>query len=101
VSEDNIHLRILSGGGLYNYTDAPEISASLDEDPTKVWTPDEVLTIAFKRPLYFPPDWAYHYTNTNYALLGLIAEEREHGKPLTSPVSGGRNLRTARPLSDF
>jgi hypothetical protein len=31
-------------GGLYNYTDAPEISASLDEDPTKVWTPDEVLS---------------------------------------------------------
>jgi len=69
--------------GLYNYTDAPEISASVDRDPTKVWTPDEVLTIAFKHPPYFPPGTAYHYSNTNYALLGLIAEEREHGKPLT------------------
>ena len=68
--------------GLYNYTDAPEISASLDGDPTKVWTPDEVLTIAFKQPPYFPPGTAFHYDNTNYALLGLIAEEREHGKPL-------------------
>ena len=68
--------------GLYNYTDAPEISASLDRDPTKVWTPDEVLTIAFKHPPYFPPGTAYHYSNTNYALLGLIAEQREHGKPL-------------------
>ncbi len=68
--------------GLYNYTDAPEISASLDRDPTKVWTPDEVLTIAFKQPPYFPPGTAFHYDNTNYALLGLIAEEREHGKPL-------------------
>ena len=68
--------------GLYNYTDAPEISASLDGDPTKVWTPDEVLTIAFKHPPYFPPGTAFHYDNTNYALLGLIAEEREHGKPL-------------------
>jgi D-alanyl-D-alanine carboxypeptidase len=68
--------------GLYNYTDAPEISASLDRDPTKVWTPDEVLTIAFKQPPYFPPGTAFHYSNTNYALLGLIAEEREHGKPL-------------------
>jgi len=68
--------------GLYNYTDAPEISASLDGDPTKVWTPDEVLTIAFKHSPYFPPGTAFHYDNTNYALLGLIAEEREHGKPL-------------------
>jgi D-alanyl-D-alanine carboxypeptidase len=68
--------------GLYNYTDAPEFSASLDANPTKIWTPDEVLTIAFKHPPYFPPGTAYHYSNTNYALLGLIAEEREHGKPL-------------------
>jgi CubicO group peptidase (beta-lactamase class C family) len=68
--------------GLYNYTDAPEFPASLDANPTKIWTPDEVLTIAFKHPPYFPPGTAYHYSNTNYALLGLIAEEREHGKPL-------------------
>jgi D-alanyl-D-alanine carboxypeptidase len=68
--------------GLYNYTDASEISASLDAEPTKVWTPDEVLAIAFKHPPYFPPGTDFHYDNTNYALLGLIAEEREHGKPL-------------------
>jgi CubicO group peptidase (beta-lactamase class C family) len=68
--------------GLYNYTDAPEILASLDKDPTKVWTPDEVLTIAFKHPPYFPPGTDFHYDNTNYALLGLVAEERENGKPL-------------------
>ena len=41
--------------GLFNYTDAPEISASLDGNPTKVWTPDEVLTIAFKHPPQVPP----------------------------------------------
>jgi D-alanyl-D-alanine carboxypeptidase len=68
--------------GLYNYTDAPEISASLDRDPTKVWTPDEVLAIAFAHPSSFPPGTAFQYCNTNYALLGLIAENRDHGKPL-------------------
>ena len=68
--------------GLYNYTDAPEFSASLDRDPTKVWTPGELLAIAFKHPPSFPPGTAYQYCNTNYALLGLIAENREHGKPL-------------------
>ena len=36
--------------GLYNYTNAPEVSASMDRDPTKVWSPAEVLAIAFARP---------------------------------------------------
>ena len=40
--------------GLYNYTDAPEIAASLDRDPTKVWTPDELLAIAFTQPAQLP-----------------------------------------------
>ena len=67
--------------GLYNYTDAPEFSASLDRDPTKVWTPDEVLAIAFKHPPNFPPGTAFDYCNTNYALLGLVVEKVD-GKPL-------------------
>ena len=67
--------------GLYNYTDAPEVSASLDRDPTKVWTPAEVLAIAFAHPPNFPPGTAYEYNNTNYALLGLVAEKVD-GKPL-------------------
>src|SRR5207249_2302522 len=35
--------------GLYNYTDAPELAAIVDRDPTKVWTTEEVLAIAFAR----------------------------------------------------
>ena len=73
--------------GLYNYTDAPELSASLDRDPTKVWTPDELLAIAFAHPPNFPPGTAYEYNNTNYALLGLIAEKVD-GKPLATGDAG-------------
>jgi D-alanyl-D-alanine carboxypeptidase len=68
--------------GLYNYTNAPEISASVDRDPTRVWTPEELLAIAFARPPNFPPGQAFEYCNTNYALLGLIVE-RVEGKPLS------------------
>ena len=67
--------------GLYNYTNAPELSAALDADPTKVWTPQEVLAIAFRHPPEFPPDASYEYSNTNYALLGLVAE-KVGGHPL-------------------
>ena len=67
--------------GLYNYTSAPEISESVDRDPTRVWTPQELLAIAFARPPNFAPGTEYEYCNTNYALLGLIVE-RVDGKPL-------------------
>ncbi len=67
--------------GLYNYTSAPEISESVDRDPTRVWTPQELLAIAFARPPNFPPGTEFEYCNTNYALLGLIVEQVD-GKPL-------------------
>src|SRR5271169_280189 len=51
--------------GLYNYTNAPEVSASIDRDPTRFWFPAEVLAIAFARPPNFPPGTAYEYNNTN------------------------------------
>ena len=63
--------------GLYKYTSAPELGESLDRDPTRVWTPQELLAIAFKRPPTFAPGKEYDYCNTNYALLGLIAEKLE------------------------
>ena len=71
--------------GLYNYTDAPEVSASMDRDLTKVWSPTELLAIAFKRPANFPPGTAYEYNNTNYALLGVVAEKAD-GKPLAQAM---------------
>src|SRR5262247_1884408 len=71
--------------GLYNYTDAPELSASIDRDPTKVWTPAELLAIAFAHQPNFPPGTKYEYNNTNYALLGLIIEKMD-GRPLATAM---------------
>ena len=61
--------------GLYDYTSAPEMAGFFDHHPTKVWTPREVLAISFARPPNFPPGTAYEYSNTNYALLGLVIEK--------------------------
>ena len=63
--------------GLYNYTNASELAASLDHDPAKAWTPAELLAIALRHPPTFPPGQAYEYSNTNYLLLGLIVEKVE------------------------
>jgi D-alanyl-D-alanine carboxypeptidase len=67
--------------GLYNYTVAPEIAESLDQEPTKGVTPEELLAIAFKRPPLFAPGKEFDYCNTSYVLLGLVAEKVE-GKAL-------------------
>jgi len=71
--------------GLYNYSSDPTISAAIDTDPTKVWAPAELLAIAFAHPPNFPPGAAYEYNNTNYALLGLVAEKID-GKPLAQAM---------------
>lgn len=68
--------------GLYNFTDDPKLSASLDSDQARVWTPQEVLAMAFAHPPNDPPGTSYEYNNTNYVLLGLIAEKADDGKPL-------------------
>jgi CubicO group peptidase (beta-lactamase class C family) len=60
--------------GLYNYSNAPEISASMHHDPTRVWSPAELLAIAFAHPPNFPPGTDFEYNNTNYLLLSLVAE---------------------------
>ena len=63
--------------GLYNYTNASELAASLDHHPARAWIPAELLAIALRHPPTFPPGQAYEYSNTNYLLLGLIVEKVE------------------------
>lgn len=67
--------------GLYNYTESLEVNEALDNDPQRVWTPEELVAIGISQPPYFPPGEGWHYSNTNTTLLGLIAEEID-GKPL-------------------
>ena len=71
--------------GLYNYTNAPELATSIDRHPTKVWTPQELLAMAFAHPPTFPPGTVFEYSNTNYALLGLIIEKVD-GRPLATAM---------------
>lgn len=80
---DNITLAQLlkMRSGLYNYTAAPELAKSLDRNPDRAWRPEELTAIAFRQPPLFAPGKQFDYCNTNYVLLGLVAEKVE-GKPL-------------------
>ncbi len=65
--------------GLFSYTEDLEFEKQAwGTDPFKVWTPQELLAIAYKHPPYFPPGEGWHYNNTDYILLGLLIEQRTH-----------------------
>jgi D-alanyl-D-alanine carboxypeptidase len=58
--------------GIFNYTDDPKTLA----DPMKEHTPEELVAIATTgHSPYFAPGAGWHYSNTNYILLGMIAEK--------------------------
>jgi D-alanyl-D-alanine carboxypeptidase len=76
---------LMMRSGLYNYTADPAFAAAMDADPDKAWTAQEALGIAFRHPSPFAPGAEYEYNNTNYALLGLIAE-KVGGRPLAEQL---------------
>ncbi|MEO6826140.1 MAG: serine hydrolase domain-containing protein [Microbacteriaceae bacterium] len=61
--------------GLFSYTFDPGFNATLDADPGKAWTPDELLAIAFTHPADFASGAKYEYSNTNIVLLGTVIEK--------------------------
>jgi D-alanyl-D-alanine carboxypeptidase len=61
--------------GIFDYFDAPNYNQLVfNADPTHVWTPQEILT-TFAHAPYFAPGAGYHYSNTNFVILGLIVEQ--------------------------
>jgi D-alanyl-D-alanine carboxypeptidase len=61
--------------GLYSYTFDREFNATLDREPHKAWTPEELLAIGFSHPPNFDPGETFEYSNTNTVLLGIIIEK--------------------------
>jgi D-alanyl-D-alanine carboxypeptidase len=59
--------------GVYNYFEHPRYEALVFKRPNHRWTTSEILALTGKP--YFAPGESYHYSNTNYVLLGLVAEQ--------------------------
>jgi D-alanyl-D-alanine carboxypeptidase len=71
--------------GLYNASEDNSglYTAMWSQDNSKQWSPLDVLEFARKRGLLYKPGEDYNYSNTNYILLGLIAEKLT-GQPLAT-----------------
>src|SRR6185437_10040383 len=56
--------------GIYDYASDPAFERELQSHPTRRWAPAELIAIAARQPLYFTPGTGYHYSDTNYVMLG-------------------------------
>lgn len=69
--------------GIANFTDHPDYFDSvLINNQNTFWHPDSSISYYLEDPL-FSADQFWHYSNTNYLLLGKIIEEVE-GQPLNT-----------------
>ncbi len=61
--------------GLFSYTDDPALEAVSYANLLLYWTPQELIKYAVSHRDTAIPGKEFHYSNTGYALLGLIIEE--------------------------
>jgi CubicO group peptidase (beta-lactamase class C family) len=67
--------------GYADYVYQPALGDSLNRDPFKQWTNEELLQIGFAGPEQFAPGTNWGYSHTNYVILGQVLEKIT-GKPL-------------------
>ncbi len=61
--------------GIPDFFKNPKFDAALNKSKKKAWTVDDVLTGYVRPGVVFAPGKGWSYSNTNYVLLGLIAEQ--------------------------
>ena len=75
ASEITIRMLLGHTSGIFTYTKDDGFNAALFATPTKAWTPEELVDLAVAHPADNAPGAAFSYSNTNYVLLGMIAEQ--------------------------
>ncbi len=70
----DITLRMLLShtAGIFDYFTSPKYVGEVYADPTRVWTFKQILSLVGKP--YCDPGTCYHYSNTDFVLLGKVVE---------------------------
>ncbi|CAN5635901.1 serine hydrolase domain-containing protein [soil metagenome] len=71
--------------GVADYTTTEFLNATAT-DPQRVWSPDELVATVAGEPPMFPAGQGWYYSNTNFVMLGIIAE-RVTGQPLRQLIT--------------
>jgi D-alanyl-D-alanine carboxypeptidase len=64
--------------GLFDIADDEDWIGTVLTDPTRAWTPEELIPIGLAHPPYFAPGTGFHYSNTGYMLLGALVTRLTH-----------------------
>jgi D-alanyl-D-alanine carboxypeptidase len=67
--------------GVFSFTEDEAFGEAFDRDPLMPFTPADALAIVRRHKPDFPPGQGWHYSDSNYVLLQLIAE-RATGKSI-------------------
>lgn len=59
--------------GIFSYTEHPDFADSVNTNPSKVWTKEEILHDFVQAP-DFAPGTNWNYSNTNFIIAGIIEE---------------------------
>ena len=78
--------------GLFPYSADAGFAHDLLSDPSRSFTPQELLAYGFAHPNTFAPGQEFQYSNSNLVLLGLVIE-KVSGHPLADVI----NQRVLRP----
>jgi D-alanyl-D-alanine carboxypeptidase len=70
--------------GLRDIFETSSLNAAISAQPNQVWTADKILA-SVGSPYFTTPGKNYHYSNTNYVLMGQVIEKAT-GQPLESLV---------------
>lgn len=71
--------------GIADYTTYAFLNALADA-PQRVWSPAELVGLVADEPPMFPAGTGWYYSNTNYVMLGIVAEQVT-GQPLRQLIT--------------
>lgn len=76
-NSENITVRQLCNhtSGLFDFEDDEKFDDTVRNKPLAKWTPRQLVDIGISHDPYFAPGHGYHYSNTNFILLGMIIEK--------------------------
>jgi D-alanyl-D-alanine carboxypeptidase len=62
--------------GIFNVVKDESFFPQVLADPTRPWTPEEMIALVATHDPEFAPGTDFSYSNTNFVLLGMIVEDR-------------------------
>ncbi|MFO8061484.1 MAG: serine hydrolase domain-containing protein [bacterium] len=74
LSEATVKQILNHTSGIFNYTETSMFGLTMLNDMDRVWTYGDALEFIAQEDAYFEPGTGFHYSNTNYIILGLIVE---------------------------